>query len=164
MALVAIFALFCASVFGAQAEGESFQACLFGKVSAAKQVCGNVVCTPTCKAAFTKALDSMDGACCTEAPANVKAVCPALVTKVLVPELAHKMEEACPTDLAVLFNDLALPELFGGEAHAANSGPHTSTLAQTILVAFVGGIAGASVMFAFLGRHRVLTAPSGMLG
>merc|ERR1719265_1342915 len=75
---------------------ESFKACLMGKLMAAKNDCSGPTCTYRCKAALNRAISSMDGSCCSEAPAEYRGQCVQLVTQKLVPMLRMKVAAKCP--------------------------------------------------------------------
>mmetsp|Transcript_1403 Transcript_1403/g.4542 ORF Transcript_1403/g.4542 Transcript_1403/m.4542 type:complete len:165 (+) Transcript_1403:99-593(+) len=164
MAALATLVFFFASVVGAQADMQGFQACILGKLFVAKKDCSTPVCTPACKEALGKVVASLDGSCCAEAPDQIKAVCPMMVQTQLVPKLKQVIEQRCPAmDFATMFDDVSVAALFEGTPEAGTE-PRSAALVQTMLVAAVGGIVGAGVMFALLGRRSKPTTPASMLG
>uniref|UniRef100_A0A7S4VP68 Uncharacterized protein n=1 Tax=Alexandrium monilatum TaxID=311494 RepID=A0A7S4VP68_9DINO len=135
-----------------------------GRINDAKKDCSMFVCTPACKEVLGKVVASLDVSCYAEASGNVKAVGPMISQAQVVPKFKQVIEQrSLAMDFATMFDDVSVAALFEGTPEAGTE-PRSAALVQTMLVAAVGGIVGAGVMFALLGRRSKPTTPASMLG
>jgi len=77
-------------------DAASFKQCLLNKLVSAKSDCSGQSCTAACRDALNNVVETMDGSCCSEAPANARAQCVQVVTQQMVPKMKQMIQSKCP--------------------------------------------------------------------